>query len=67
MDEDLLAPVELERPDAASTIPSVMRAAGRRERAAEQRELERARRAEAARVAALVQYMLHSRADARQR
>jgi hypothetical protein len=67
MDEDLLAPVELERPDPAATIPPVMRAAGRGERAATQRELERARRAEAARVAALVQYMLHSRADARQR
>jgi hypothetical protein len=56
MDEDLLAPVELERPDAAAIPPAM--------RAAEQRELERARRAEAARVAALVQYMLHGRADA---
>jgi hypothetical protein len=57
MDEDLLAPVELERPDAGVAIPPTLRAA-------EQRELERARRAEAARVAALVQYMLHGRADA---
>ena len=57
MDEDLLAPVELDRQDAGAPIPP-----GRRP--AEQRELERARRAEAARVAALVQYMLHGRAGA---
>ncbi len=57
MDEDLLAPVELDRPDAGAAIPPTMKAAA-------QRELERARRAEAARVAALVQYMLHGRGDA---
>jgi hypothetical protein len=57
MDEDLLAPGDLDRPDAA-TIPPALRAS------AQQRELERSRRAEAARVAALVQYMLHGRADA---
>jgi hypothetical protein len=56
MDEDLLAPVELDRPDAGTAIPPTMKAAA-------QRELERARRAEAARVAALVQYMLHGRGD----
>jgi hypothetical protein len=54
MDEDLLAPADRDRQDAA-TIPPPMRAS------AQQRELERARRAEAARVAALVQYMLHGR------
>jgi hypothetical protein len=58
MDEDLLAaPVEIDRPDAAA-IPPAMRAS------AQQRELERSRRAEAARVAALVQYMLHGRTGA---
>jgi hypothetical protein len=57
MDEDLLASVEIDRPDAAA-IPPPMRAS------AAQRELERSRRAEAARVAALVQFMLHGRADA---
>jgi hypothetical protein len=58
MDDDLLAPVELDRPEAGAAIaPGTMPAAA-------QRELERARRAEAARVAALVQYMLHGRADA---
>jgi hypothetical protein len=56
MDEDPLAPVELDRQDAGA-LPPAMRAAARR-------ELERARRAEAARVAALVQYMLQGRADA---
>jgi hypothetical protein len=55
MDEDLLAPVELDRQDAGALPPAT--------RAAAQRELERARRAEAARVAALVQYMLHGRDD----
>jgi hypothetical protein len=56
MDEELLSDVELERPD-APVIPPTGNAA------AQQRELERARRAEAARVAALVQYMLHGRGD----
>ncbi len=56
MDEDLLSSVELDRPDAGPGARTV--------RAAAQRELERARRAEAARVAALVQYMLHGRGDA---
>jgi hypothetical protein len=57
MDDPHLAPVELDRQDAGAAIPPAMRAA-------EQRELERARRAEAARVAALVQYMLHGRDNA---
>jgi hypothetical protein len=57
MDEDLLAPVDRDRPD-ADAIPPAMRAS------AQQREQERARRAEAARVAALVQFMLHDRPGA---
>jgi hypothetical protein len=57
MDEELLAPVDRNRPDAHAIAPAMPASP-------EQRELERARRAEAARVAALVQYMLHDRPGA---
>jgi hypothetical protein len=56
MDEDLLAPVDHDRPDADSAIRPALRSPSQRER-------ERARRAEAARVAALVQDLLHGRSD----
>jgi hypothetical protein len=53
---DLAAPAEI-GPLTAVGVPPLATAAGRR-------ELERARRAEAARIAALVQYMLHGRGGA---
>jgi hypothetical protein len=53
---DLAAPVKLDRLSAARVRPL--------QSAAAKRELERARRAEAARIAALVQYMLHGRGEA---
>ena len=57
MDEESRSPAELDRhfPQARPTAPAA--------RAAAQRELERARRAETARIAALVRYMLHDRAE----
>jgi hypothetical protein len=54
MDEHLLAPVDRDRPEADPAIRPALRTPSQRER-------ERARRAEAARVAALVQDMLHGR------
>jgi hypothetical protein len=53
---DLAAPVKLDRLSATRVRPL--------QSAAAKRELERARRAEAARIAALVQFMLHGRGDA---
>jgi hypothetical protein len=61
MDEERLSAVQLDRPTApaeAAAVGAVAPAA----RAA-QRELERARRAEAARIAALVRYMLHDHGE----
>jgi hypothetical protein len=52
---DLAAPAELDRLSAARVRPLDGPAA--------RRELERTRRAEAARIAALVQYMLHGRGE----
>jgi hypothetical protein len=53
---DLAAPAELDRLSAARVRPL--------DGAAAKRALERTRRAEAARIAALVQYMLHGRGEA---
>lgn len=47
MDEERLSAVQMDRPTAQARVA--------------QREVERARRAEAARIAALVRYMLHDR------
>jgi hypothetical protein len=54
---DLAAPAERARLSTDEVRPLDRAAAARR-------ELERARRAEAARIAALVQYMLHGRGEA---
>ena len=51
MKENVAAPAQLEPPTAATTPAGIS--------AATRRELGRARRAEAARLSALVQYMLH--------
>jgi hypothetical protein len=58
MDEEHRSPLEPDRP-----VAQAMRAAAPTARAAAQRELERARRAEVARIAALVRYMLYDRAE----
>jgi hypothetical protein len=55
MDDHLPSPTALEPPRLASPPPDP---------AAARRDLERARRAEAARIAALVQYMLHDKGEA---
>jgi hypothetical protein len=55
MDDHLPSTSALEPPRLAPPSP---------EPSAAQRELERAKRAEAARVAALVQYLLHERGEA---
>jgi hypothetical protein len=54
MDDHLPSSAALEPPRLAPPTPGP---------AAAQREIDRARRAEAARVAALVQYMLHDRGE----
>jgi hypothetical protein len=55
MDDHLPSPAALEPPGLAPPVPSDAEAA--------KRDLERARRAEAARITALVQYMLHDRGE----
>jgi hypothetical protein len=55
MDDPLASPSALQ--------PTAAMPPGPPESAAAQRDLERAKRAEAARIAALVQYMLHDRGE----
>ena len=57
MNDEVAAPAELDRPVAA--VQRADAATARR------REFERTRRAEAARITALVQYMLHRPGDGR--
>jgi hypothetical protein len=57
MDDHLPSPTALEPPRPVSPTPDP---------AAAQRELERAKRAEAARITALVQFMLHDRGETAQ-
>jgi hypothetical protein len=56
MDDHLPSPTTLEPPRLGPPTPGP---------AAVKRDLERARRAEAARIAALVQYMLHDKGEAK--
>jgi hypothetical protein len=57
MNDEVAAPVELDRPAAATIRTEAVTARAR--------ELERNRRADAARITALVQYMLHRGDDGR--
>jgi hypothetical protein len=57
MTDEVAAPAELDRPVAAAQRAEAV--------TTRRRELERTRRAEAARVTALVQYMLHRGDDGR--
>jgi hypothetical protein len=59
MNDEVAAPAELDRPATATATIRAEAATTRR------RALERARRAEAARITALVQYMLHRGSDGR--
>jgi hypothetical protein len=57
MNDDVAAPTELDPRDVAPIRPEAL--------TARKRELERTRRADAARITALVQYMLHRGDDGR--
>jgi len=52
------------RPSTSALEPPMLAPSAHADPAAAQRELERAKRAEAARITALVQYLLHDRGEA---